>query len=75
MKINYTYMDLFTIEYYRNDKLACIDRSGKMLEAVAEQAYKIALANGFQRTVYVMTGCTISCHGGKGAIGLAGVTE
>lgn len=51
MKINYTYMDLFTIEYYRNDKLACIDRSGKMLEAVAEQAYKIALANGFNRVI------------------------
>ncbi len=29
---------------------------------------------GFKRSVYVMTGSVISCHGGKGAIGLAGNT-
>jgi DegV family protein with EDD domain len=44
-------------------------------QSILDRMREIALANGFQRTVYVMTGCTISCHGGKGAIGLAGVTE
>lgn len=51
MKINYTYMDLFTIEYYRDDKLARAERSGAMLETVAKQARKTALENGFNRVV------------------------
>ena len=34
-----------------------------------------ALEFGFKSYEYVMTGCVISCHGGKGAIGLAGMLE
>lgn len=51
MKINYTYMDLFTVEYYRDGKLARVERSGAMLETVAEQAHKTALDSGFNRVV------------------------
>ncbi len=36
---------------------------------------EIALSMGFLKTIYVMTGCVISCHGGKGAIGLAGMLD
>ncbi|MEE1114647.1 MAG: DegV family protein [Eubacterium sp.] len=32
-----------------------------------------AVEAGFKEYDYVMTGCVISCHGGKGAIGLAGI--
>lgn len=51
MKISYTYMDLFTVEYYRDGKLARAERSGAMLETVAEQAHKIAIENGFNRVI------------------------
>lgn len=51
MKINYTYMDLFTVEYYRDGKLARVERSGAMLETVAKQAHKTALDSSFNRVV------------------------
>ncbi len=41
----------------------------KVLDKMAELAKK----HGFKHFEYVMTGCVISCHGGEGAIGLAGV--
>lgn len=44
-------------------------------DEVLRRMKQIAQEYGFKHTEYVMTGCVISCHGGKGAIGLAGVTE
>ena len=51
MKISYTYMDLFTVEYYHDGKIARVERSGAMLETVAEQAHKIAIDSGFNRVI------------------------
>jgi len=44
-------------------------------QEVLDRMMEIALENGFRDTQYVMTGCTISCHGGKGAMGIAAVTK
>ena len=41
----------------------------KVLDRLAERAVEL----GFKNYEYVMTGCVISCHGGKGAMGLAGM--
>ena len=45
--------------------------SEEVLKRMAENAKRL----GFESYEYVMTGCVISCHGGKGAIGLAGMLE
>lgn len=47
---------------------------GKGLDqSVLDRMKELAFEYGFKNVEYVMTGCVISCHGGKGAIGLAGV--
>lgn len=46
-----------------------------LAQEVLDRMKEIALENGFQNTEYVMTGGTISCHGGKGAMGIAAVTR
>lgn len=45
--------------------------SEEVLKRMAENAKRL----GFESYEYVMTGCVISCHGGKGAIGLVGMLE
>jgi len=42
---------------------------------VMDRMVENAKAYGFKSWMFVMTGCVISCHGGKGAIGLAGIRE
>ncbi|MCI1310268.1 MAG: DegV family protein [Eubacteriales bacterium] len=46
-----------------------------LAQDVLDRMREIALENGFKDTQYVMTGGTISCHGGKGAMGIAAVTR
>lgn len=46
-----------------------------LAENVLKRMAENATAYGFESYVYVRTGCVISCHGGKGAIGLAGMME
>ena len=49
---------------------------GKGLDkSVLDRMKELATEYGFKNIEYVMTGCVISCHGGKGAIGLAGVKK
>ncbi len=44
---------------------------GKGLDqSVLDRMKELAFEYGFKNVEYVMTGCVISCHGGKGAIGL-----
>ena len=45
--------------------------SERVLERMAENA----IAMGFESYEYVRTGCVISCHGGKGAMGLAAMRD
>ncbi len=42
-----------------------------LAEAVLDRMAENAISYGFESYVYVRTGCVISCHGGKGAMGLA----
>jgi len=58
----------------RKDTLYLMYGKG-LAQEVLDRMKEIALEHGFQHTQYVMTGCTISCHGGKGAIGIAAVTR
>lgn len=44
-------------------------------EEVLSYMKEVAIEEGFEEYPYVMTGCVISCHGGKGAIGLTGVLK
>lgn len=69
------FMDDFTQKY--NLRKNCLylmygkGLSEDVLKRMAENAKRL----GFESYEYVMTGCVISCHGGKGAIGLAGMLE
>lgn len=69
------FMDDFTQKYnLRKDCLYLMYGKGlseEVLKRMAENAKRL----GFESYEYVMTGCVISCHGGKGAIGLAGMLE
>lgn len=69
------FMDDFTQKYHlRKDCLYLMYGKGlseEVLKRMAENAKRL----GFESYEYVMTGCVISCHGGKGAIGLAGMLE
>lgn len=69
------FMDDFTQKYkLKKDCLYLMYGKGladSVLKRMAENATRL----GFQSYEYVMTGCVISCHGGKGAIGLAGMVE
>jgi DegV family protein with EDD domain len=46
-----------------------------LAENVLQRMADNALAYGFASYEYVRTGCVISCHGGKGAMGLAAMRE
>ena len=69
------FIDDFTTKYdLRKDCLYLMYGKGlaqDVLDRMAERAKEL----GFHRWEYVMTGCVISCHGGKGAIGLAGIQK
>jgi DegV family protein with EDD domain len=74
-KITDKFMQMFLQRHHLNHDTLYLMYGPGLSQSILDRMREIALENGFQRTVYVMTGCTISCHGGKGAIGLAGVTE
>lgn len=62
------------IEKYRLDKSCLYLMYSKGLaDSVLARMAENAKNFGFKSFEYVMTGCVISCHGGKGAIGLAGM--
>lgn len=64
------------LEKYRLDKSCLYLMYSKGLEeGTLKRMAEKALEFGFKSYEYVMTGCVISCHGGKGAIGLAGMLE
>lgn len=69
------FMEDFTKKYdLRKDCLYLMYGKGleeSVLKRMAENAKRL----GFASYEYVMTGCVISCHGGKGAIGLAGMLK
>lgn len=46
-----------------------------LAESVLKRMAENAIALGFKAYEYVRTGCVISCHGGKGAMGLAAMRE
>ena len=46
-----------------------------LAEDVLKRMAENAVSYGFKSYEYVMTGCVISCHGGKGAMGLAAMME
>lgn len=74
-KIVDKFMKDFT-EKYRLDKTCLYLMYSKGLaESVLKRMAENAKEFGFKSFEYVMTGCVISCHGGKGAIGLAGMLE
>ncbi len=64
------------VEKYKLDK-GCLYLmySKGLAEATLKAMAEKAMEFGFRSFEYVMTGCVISCHGGKGAIGLAGILE
>lgn len=69
------FMDDFTQKYkLKKDCLYLMYGKG-LAESVLKRMAENATRLGFRSYEYVMTGCVISCHGGKGAIGLAGMLE
>lgn len=64
------------LEKYDLDKTCIYLMYGKgVSDEVLSYMKETAIAEGFEAYPYVMTGCVISCHGGKGAIGLTGVLK
>lgn len=67
------YRDFLSRYDCRKDTLYLMYGKG-LAQDVLDRMKEIAIESGFRNTEYVMTGCTISCHGGKGAMGIAAVT-
>lgn len=64
------------LERYDLDRQCLYLMYGKGLsQETLDYMKQFAADNGFADSIYVMTGCVISCHGGEGAIGLAGVLK
>ncbi len=62
------------VEQYKPIKDCLYLMYSKGLEdSVLKRMAENALNMGFKTYEYVMTGCVISCHGGKGAMGLAAI--
>ena len=74
-KICDPFMKEFTEKYKLDKKCLYLMYSKGLAQEVLDHMAENAEALGFQSWEYVMTGCVISCHGGKGAIGLAGMLE
>lgn len=74
-KIIDKFMNDFIAKYRLDKKCLYLMYSKGLAESVLKRMAERAKELGFQTYEYVMTGCVISCHGGKGAIGLAGMLE
>ncbi len=71
-KILRKFMEDFVNRYQLKKDCLYLMYSKGLAEDTLKQMREIALEMGFLHTEYVMTGCTITCHGGQGAVGLAG---
>lgn len=69
------FMKDFTEKYKLDKECLYLMYSKGLKEDTLSHMAKKAIEFGFRSFEYVMTGCVISCHGGKGAIGLAGMLE
>ena len=65
----------FLGKYRLNKSCLYLMYSKGLVESTLKHMAQKALEFGLKSYEYVMTGCVISCHGGKGAIGLAGILE
>lgn len=74
-KIVDKFMNDFIAKYKLDKTCLYLMYSKGLAESVLKRMAEKAKEFGFQTYEYVMTGCVISCHGGKGAIGLAGMLE
>ena len=67
------FVDNFVREYDLDRECLYLMYSKGLEERVLDRLAERATELGFKSYEYVMTGCVISCHGGKGAMGLAGM--
>lgn len=74
-KIVDKFMREFIAKYKPNRDCLYLMYSMGLAEDVLKRMADNAIAYGFKSYEYVRTGCVISCHGGKGAMGLAAMRE
>ena len=74
-KIVDKFMEEFVEKYQPQKDCLYLMYSKGLDEEVLKHMGEKALSMGFESYEYVMTGCVISCHGGKGAMGLAAMKE
>jgi DegV family protein with EDD domain len=66
------FLNDFTEKYNLKRDCLYLMYSKGLEQAILDYMKEFALMSGFQSCEYVMTGSVISCHSGRGAIGLAG---
>ncbi len=72
-KIVDRFMDSFVQQYDLDRECIYLMYSKGLDEKVLDRMEQKARQLGFRNQEFVMTGCVISCHGGKGAMGIAGM--
>lgn len=67
------YMTEYIEKYNMDKEVIYIIYSLGLEEEVKKRMGEIAKEKGFEKVIYVQTGCMISCHSGPGAIGIVAV--